>query len=416
MKIINTYLKNFIGENDYQKILPELEKAHNFLINRDGLGNDMLGWLDCFKNFDSSILETAERIKESSEVVLILGVGGSYLGAKAAFEFLNLPKHGYPKVLFLGNSMSAEPLVKAIDYCKEKSVYVIVISKSGNTLETAIAFRVFRDFMNDKYGVKAKERILILTEKNSSCLQKIIYDYGYGYVEVPKNVGGRFSFFTAASLLPLAVGGADIGLIIKSVTNASVKFSAHELSENPCLEYVAIRNILNRNGKKIEVLASFEPRLNGVLEWWKQLFGESEGKDGKGIFPTSVNFSTDLHSLGQFLQDGTKILFETMLISEYPPKDFTIKPSVEIDGLEYLEGKSINFINSKIFEGTIKAHSIGGTPCTVLNFRDFSEESLAEIIFFFEKSCAISGYILGVNPFDQPGVESYKQSTLALLK
>lgn len=421
---------SFVGEAaDAAKlsaIQPEITAAHEKLHNGTGEGNAFLGWVDLPVNYDKEefarIKAAAEKIKKDSEILIVIGIGGSYLGARAAIEFVKSQKYNdvaanTPKIYFAGNTISSSTLAELIDICKDKDFSVNVISKSGTTTEPALAFRIFRDLLIKKYGKDgAKGRIYATTDKSKGALRNMSDEEGYETFVVPDNVGGRYSVLTAVGLLPIAVAGIDIDALMKGAADAREQYMSPELDKNDCYRYAAIRNILYRSGKKIEMMAAYEPDYTMMCEWFKQLFGESEGKDNKGLFPASVTFSTDLHSMGQFIQDGSRIMFETVVTFGESDKDITIEEDGDNgDGLNFLAGKTMSYVNSKAFEGTVLAHTDGGVPNLEIKIDKPDEENLGELIYFFEKACAVSGYMLGVNPFDQPGVESYKKNMFALL-
>ena len=423
-KLSVKHVSDFIADREYTAIAPQIKAAHEMLHNKSGLGNDFVGWLDLPVDYDKDefarIKAAAERIKKNTEVFIVIGIGGSYLGARAAIEFLKSPnynalKKDTPDIYFTGNSISSTALSELLQICEGKDVSINMISKSGTTTEPAIAFRVFREFLENKYGKEgAKERIFCTTDKGT--LKMLADREGYETFVVPDDVGGRYSVLTAVGLLPIAVSGADIDALMAGAAKAREELSVCDLEKNDCYKYAAIRNILYRKGKAIELLVSYEPAFTLMNEWWKQLFGESEGKDNKGLFPASVVFSTDLHSMGQFIQDGSRTMFETVVLIDKPKQDVTLGTDPEnVDGLNFLSGKTMDFVNKKAFEGTVLAHTDGGVPNVILTIEDSSEAELGYLIYFFEKACAISGYMLGVNPFNQPGVESYKKNMFALL-
>lgn len=420
------YLNGFVAEHEYQAIDAAVRTAHDQLMTKTGMGNDFLGWLDLPENYDreefARIQQAAKRIQDNTDVFIVIGIGGSYLGARAAVEFLKSDKYNElpgntPKIYFTGNSISSSALAELVTICEGKNVSINMISKSGTTTEPAIAFRVFRELLENKYGKEeAKKRIFCTTDKARGTLKHLADEEGFETFVVPDDVGGRYSVLTAVGLLPIAVAGADITALMQGAADAAKKYNTPSLYENDCYKYAAIRNILYNKGKATEVMVSYEPCYTMMNEWWKQLYGESEGKDQKGLFPASVIFSTDLHSMGQYIQDGKRNLFETVVHFQTPKHEITLqKAEQDIDGLNYLEGKTMAFVNDKAFEGTVLAHNDGGVPNIVIEAKDFSENTLGHLIFFFEKACAISGYMLGVNPFDQPGVESYKKNMFALL-
>lgn len=426
IKVDSQHLSKFINQNEYKGIAPQVKLAHEMLHSGKGLGNDFIGWVNLPTDYDKEefarIKKAAKKIKSDTDVFIVIGIGGSYLGARAAIEFLksnnyNAMKKDTPDIYFTGNSISSSALSELIAICEGKDVSINMISKSGTTTEPAIAFRVFRELLEKKYGKEeARKRIYCTTDKARGTLKQLATKEGYESFVVPDDVGGRYSVLTAVGLLPIAVSGADIDALMAGAAQAQKEFDNPDLDTNECYKYAAIRNILYRKGKEIEVLVSYEPCYTLMCEWWKQLFGESEGKDNKGLFPASVVFSTDLHSMGQYIQDGRRSLFETVVLFDKAKQDIFIGNDPEnVDGLNFLEGKSMAYINQKAFEGTVLAHTDGGVPNVVLHAPDFSEQTLGQIIYFFEKACAISGYMLGVNPFDQPGVESYKKNMFALL-
>ncbi|HHV51343.1 MAG TPA: glucose-6-phosphate isomerase [Clostridiales bacterium] len=420
------YLKNFIQQHEIQAMQPQINAAHEQLHAGTGLGSDFLGWLTLPSDYDKEefarIKAAAAKIQKDTDVFVVIGIGGSYLGARAVIEFLKSPlynakRKNTPDIYFVGNSISSTMLSEILELCEGRRVSINVISKSGTTTEPAIAFRVFRDFLERTVGVEeARKRIYVTTDKSKGTLKSLSDREGYETFVVPDDVGGRFSVLTAVGLLPIAVAGCDIDALMSGAAAAQEQLSNPDITKNDCYMYAALRNILYRKGRAVELLVSYEPAFAMMAEWWKQLYGESEGKDGKGLFPASVIFSTDLHSLGQFVQDGSKILFETVVLVDKVKKDITLKQEPEdIDGLNFLAGRTMSFVNSKAFEGTVLAHTDGGTPNIVLHIPSASEFELGYLIYFFEKACAISGYLLGVNPFDQPGVESYKRNMFALL-
>lgn len=420
------HLNNFISQHEYQAIKPQLQLSYNSLHDGTGIGNQFTGWVNLPTDYDKDefkrIKLAAEKIKKDTDIFIVIGIGGSYLGARAAIEFLksqnyNTLRKGTPAIYFTGNSISSSELSDLIEMCEDKDVSINMISKSGTTTEPAIAFRVLRELLEDKYGKdEAKKRIYCTTDKEKGTLKQLATREGYQTFVVPDDVGGRFSVLTAVGLLPIAVSGADIDELMQGAAEAQRELANPNVDENICCRYAAIRNILYRKGKLVEVLVSYEPRFAMMCEWWKQLYGESEGKDQKGIFPTSAIFSTDLHSMGQFIQDGNRIMFETTVMIDRPTKEIVIKEEPDnVDGLNFLKGKTMSSVNEKAFQGTVLAHTDGNVPNIILHVPDMTERSLGYLIYFFEKSCAISGYLLGVNPFNQPGVESYKRNMFALL-
>ena len=424
IKLNTNFVKNFVSEHEYEGMAPLISAAHKTLENKSGLGNDFLGWVSLPEDYDKEefarIKAAAEKIKEKADVLVVIGIGGSYLGARAVIELLKSPfynnlKKDTPDIYFVGNNINATYLNEVLSICEGRDVCVNVISKSGTTTEPALAFRVFKKLLEDKYGKEeAKERIFATTDKSRGTLKELSDEMGYETFVVPDDVGGRYSVLTAVGLLPIAVAGCDIDKLMQGAANGMKKYSSDD--GNDCYKYAAIRNILARKGKKVEMLVSYDPAFQMMGEWFKQLFGESEGKDDKGIFPSSATFSTDLHSLGQFIQDGSKIIFETVVNIKEPKKDFFLEPDAENrDGLNFLANQNMSVVNQKAYEGTLLAHTEGGVPNIVLDVDKIDEENVGELIYFFEKACAISGYVLGVNPFNQPGVESYKKNMFALL-
>ncbi|MEC0282495.1 glucose-6-phosphate isomerase [Terribacillus saccharophilus] len=419
----------YIGEQELDYLAPIVQAAHEQLHNKTGAGNDFLGWLDLPTDYDKEefarIKQAAEKIKSDSDVLLVVGIGGSYLGARAAiealthsfFNVLSKEDRKAPQVFFVGNSISAPYLNQLLDAIKGKEVSVNVISKSGTTTEPAIAFRIFKKYLEEKYGVdEARKRIYATTDKERGALKTLASKEGYESFVIPDDVGGRFSVLTAVGLLPIAAAGVDIDSIMSGAQKAQEELSVSDLKENPAYQYAAIRNVLYNKGKNIELLVNYEPSLQYFSEWWKQLFGESEGKDLKGLFPASANFSTDLHSLGQYVQEGRRDLFETVVLVKQPVSDVTIEAEEEdLDGLNYLAGQTVDQVNYKAFQGTLLAHTDGNVPNLVVEVPALDSFSFGYLVYFFEKACAISGYLLGVNPFDQPGVEAYKKNMFALL-
>ena len=432
MKKINfNYNKalDFFAKEEVDVLQPYVDVAHDMLHNKTGLGNDFLGWVDLPNNYDKEefarIKKAAEKIKSDSDVLVVIGIGGSYLGARAAIECLghsfrnNLTKdeRKTPEIYFAGNNISSTYLMDLLDVIKDKDVSLNVISKSGTTTEPAIAFRVLKEFLENKYGKEeAAKRIYATTDAKKGALKQVSDEEGYETFVIPDDVGGRFSVLTPVGLLPIAVAGIDIDAIMTGANDARVDFSNSNLDENDCYQYAVVRNILHRKGKDIELLVNYEPNLHYVSEWWKQLYGESEGKDQKGLFPASVDFSTDLHSMGQYVQDGKRILFETVLNVEKPRRVLNLKEEAnDLDGLNYLSGKTLDFVNEKAFQGTLLAHTDGQVPNLLINIPTLDEYNFGYLVYFFEKACGISGYLLGVNPFNQPGVEAYKKNMFALL-
>ena len=424
-KLTKKYVSSFVTDEEILAYQDEIIKAHDALHNKTGAGNDFTGWVDLPVDYDKEefarIKVAAEKIKKNSDVLVVIGIGGSYLGARAVIEFVKGQCYNdvtdSTKIYFAGNSISSSSLAELLKICENKDFSVNVISKSGTTTEPAIAFRIFRDLLQKKYGKDgAKERIFVTTDKAKGTLKGFADKEGYETFVVPDDVGGRYSVLTAVGLLPIAAAGIDIDALMEGAADARKSLMSTSIEENDCYKYVAIRNALYKKGKCTEMYISYEPCFTMMNEWLKQLFGESEGKDGKGLFPTSAIFSTDLHSLGQYIQEGERIMFETVMSFKKPKVEFVIGEDAEnVDGLNFLKGRTMDFINEKAFLGTVLAHNDGGVPNIVIESEDMSEKSLGYLIYFFEKACAISGYVLGVNPFDQPGVESYKRNMFALL-
>ena len=426
IKLNTKFAASFINDDEYKAISSQVSAAHELLNSRQGPGNDFLGWVDLPVDYDKEEFEriksAAEKIKSDSDILVVIGIGGSYLGARAAIEFLkshyyNNKKKDTPDIYFAGNSISSTALAELLEICDGKDVSVNVISKSGTTTEPAIAFRVFRNYLETRYGKEeAKSRIYCTTDKAKGTLKALADEEGYEEFVVPDDVGGRFSVLTAVGLLPIAVAGCDIDKLMEGAAAAREAYSVDDIEKNDCYKYAAARNILMRKGKQIEMLVAYEPRFTMMAEWYKQLFGESEGKDNRGIYPSSAIFSTDLHSLGQYIQQGQRIIFETVVsIKESEKEIFIEKEDNDGDGLNFLAGKPMSFVNEKAFQGTILAHSDGNVPNLVIEMERADEFELGYLIYFFEKACAISGYMLAVNPFNQPGVESYKKNMFALL-
>ncbi|MCI8755351.1 MAG: glucose-6-phosphate isomerase [Oscillospiraceae bacterium] len=426
VKLITRYVKDFVGEHELAAIEPQVQAAHKLLMDRNGPGNDFLGWVDLPENYDKEefarIKAAAARIQADCDVLVVIGIGGSYLGARAALELLktpyynNLPKKT-PDIYFAGNSISPDSLNTILKLCEGKRVCVNVISKSGTTTEPALAFRVFRELLEERYGKDgAKSRIYATTDKARGTLKELSDREGYETFVIADDVGGRYSVLTAVGLLPMAVAGIDIDAVMKGAAEARKALAVEKLCDNDCLKYAALRNILYRKGKQIELLVSYEPAFTMMNEWFKQLYGESEGKDNKGLFPASVVCSTDLHSMGQYIQEGRRCLFETVVSFQKAGEDFFVKDDPEnLDGLNFLSNQNMSIVNKKAMEGTILAHTEGGVPNLVLEVPEINEHEFGWLVYFFEKACAISGYLLAVNPFNQPGVESYKKNMFALL-
>lgn len=420
-------IENFIRNEEYAKIQPAVKMASDLLYSGKGAGNDYIGWVDLPNNYDKDeferIKKAAKKIQSNSEVLIVIGIGGSYLGGRAALEFVNgvnfnkKVHKGIPEVYFVGNSISSDYLSDIIEILGDRDFSINVISKSGTTTEPAIAFRIFKKIIEDKYGKEgAKERIFATTDKARGALKSMCNTEGYETFVIPDDVGGRFSVLTPVGLLPMAAAGIDVDAVMQGASDAVATYKNDDLENNDCLKYAATRQILGRKGKAIEILANYEPSLTMFGEWYKQLYAESEGKDGKGIFPVSANFSTDLHSIGQFIQDGSRNLFETVLWVENAKKNITIETDAEnLDGLNFVADKTIQYVNSKAYAGTFLAHVDGGVPTMVLEVEKTDAYNFGQLVYFFEKALAISGYMLGVNPFDQPGVEAYKKNMFALL-
>lgn len=419
----------FIGDNEVESMKKLALDAKEVLVSKSGAGNDFLGWIDLPVNYDKEefgrIKKAAEKIKSDSEVLLVIGIGGSYLGARAAIEFL---RHSFynvvdksvrktPEIYFVGNSISSTYIKHLIDVIGDRDFSINMISKSGTTTEPAIAFRVFKEMAEKKYGKEgAAKRIYATTDKVKGSLKNLANEEGYESFVVPDDVGGRFSVLTAVGLLPIAVSGADIDKLMEGAAEGRKMALNAPFEENDAVKYAALRNILLRKGKVVEILANYEPSAHFVSEWWKQLYGESEGKDQKGIFPASVDLTTDLHSMGQFIQDGSRIMFETVLNIETSREEIIIgEEPVDLDGLNYLAGKNVDFVNKSAMNGTILAHTDGQVPNFMVKVPEVNEFYLGELFYFFEFACGVSGYLLGVNPFNQPGVESYKKNMFALL-
>lgn len=419
----------FFNKEEIEKMSPFVATAHEMLHNKTGPGNDYLGWLDLPENYDKEeyarIKKSAEKIRTDSDVLLVIGIGGSYLGARAALEMLNhsfqnlLSKEDRkaPQVIFVGHHLSSTYMSELFDVLKDKDVSINVISKSGTTTEPAVAFRIFKKFLEEKYGVEeAKNRIYATTDKARGALKTTADEAGYETFVIPDDVGGRYSVLTAVGLLPIAVSGISIDDMMQGAKDAMNDLATPSLAENPAYQYAAVRNVLYNKGKVTELLINYEPSLQYFSEWWKQLFGESEGKDQKGIYPSSANFTTDLHSLGQYIQEGRRNIFETVLHVGSSKADMTLEAAEnDSDGLNYLAGKTIHEINDKAFQGTMLAHTDGEVPNLIVELPALDAYTFGYLVYFFEKACAISGYLLGVNPFDQPGVEAYKKNMFALL-
>ncbi|WP_070000680.1 glucose-6-phosphate isomerase [Cellulosilyticum sp. I15G10I2] len=428
-KITVDYSKTGVQPYELEFLKEQVKLAHQMLHEKNGAGSDFLGWIDLPVNYDKNefekIKKSAEKIKADSDVLIVIGIGGSYLGARACidalshtfYNALSKEQRKTPEIYYVGNNISGSYLKELLDICDGKEVSVNVISKSGTTTEPAIAFRVFKKFMEQKYGKEgARERIFATTDEKKGALLTLAKEEGYQTFVIPDDVGGRFSVLTAVGLLPIAAAGINLDEMMQGAADARAEYQNQNVDENECYKYAVIRNALLRKGKNVEVVVNYEPTLQYFGEWWKQLYGESEGKDQKGIYPSSVNFSTDLHSLGQYIQDGQRLLFETVINIETPKLDITLEEEpVDLDGLNYLAGQTMDFVNKKAFEGTLLAHVDGGVPNMVINVPELTPYQMGKLIYFFEKACGISGYLLGVNPFDQPGVEEYKKNMFALL-
>ncbi len=427
VKLNENYVKNYVSDHEFDEVCHLVKAAHDNIHQKIGAGNDFLGWVDLPSKISQQEFEkielAAKKIRSNSEVLVVIGIGGSYLGARAVIEALKSQLHNLTdetgfKIFFVGNDISGSHLNEVLKICEKKDFAVNVISKSGTTTESALAFRFFKNLLEKKYGVdQAKTRIFCTTDSSKGKLKEFSDKNGYEQFVIPDDVGGRFSVLTPVGLLPIAVAGLDIKKLVEGAKDASEKLANCSLKNNDCYRYAVLRNLMLAKGKKAEMLVSFEPDFALMNEWFKQLFGESEGKDNKGILPTSAIFSTDLHSLGQFIQDGSKILFETFVKINKPKTDLFIESdSSNFDGLNFLANQNVSEVNNMAFKGTVLAHSNGGVPCLILEMEKLDEFNLGYLIYFFEKACAISGYILGVNPFNQPGVEAYKNNMFALLK
>ena len=426
VKLNEKFLQGFITDDEIKAMRSAASEAHTKLVNGTGEGNDFLGWVRLPENYDKEefarIKIAAEKIKQNSDILIVIGIGGSYLGARAAIEFIKSPlynnlKKDTPDIYFAGNNISPTALTELLSICEGKDISVNVISKSGTTTEPAIAFRVFKSLLVEKYGEEgARERIFVTTDKARGTLKQFSDKAGYETFVVPDNVGGRFSVLTAVGLLPIACAGIDVDALMSGAEAAMNRFASFDLDSNDAVRYAVIRNILLTKGRTTEILVGYEPYMLMLNEWWKQLYGESEGKDKKGIFPASVVFSTDLHSMGQYIQDGQRNLFETVISVENPGASFIIpEDPANVDGLNFIAGRELDFVNKTAQTATIVAHNDGGVPNILLQVADRSAASLGYLMYFFEFACGVSGYILGVNPFNQPGVEAYKKNMFALL-
>ena len=426
LKLVDTFYSDFVSSDEVKNASNAAYAAFDVLKSRQGAGSDFLGWVDLPENYDKEefgrIKVAAEKIKKTADILVVIGIGGSYLGARAAIEFIKSPiynslKKDTPDIYFAGNNISPTALCELLSICEGRDICVNVISKSGTTTEPAVAFRVFKKLLTDKYGVDgARERIFVTTDKARGTLKHFADEAGFETFVVPDDVGGRFSVLTAVGLLPIACAGVDIDALMKGAFDARAAYQAADIAKNDALKYATVRNILERKGKTTEILVGYEPYLLMMSEWWKQLYGESEGKDKKGLFPASVIFSTDLHSLGQYVQDGQRNLFETVISVKNPGASFVIpNDDANVDGLNFIAGKELDYVNKTAMLATLMAHNDGGVPNILLELDDRSAYSFGYLVYFFELACAISGYMLGVNPFDQPGVEAYKKNMFALL-
>lgn len=428
---IKLELKNSgVTEKTILEYKEEVENIHKDLHRRANDEKDFVGWIELPTNYDkkefSRIKKAAKKIKKESDILLVIGIGGSYLGARAVIEaltssFQNMltdKQRKYPQILYVGNNLSPNYINELIEYIGDKDFSVNVISKSGTTTESAIAFRIFREMLENKYGIEeARSRIYVTTDKERGALKTLADNEGYEKFVIPDNVGGRYSVLTPVGLLPIATAGIDIDKLMEGAQTAQERYNDPNLKYNECYKYAVVRNVLYKLYKNTEILVNYEPKMHYFTEWWKQLYGESEGKEQKGIFPAGVDFTTDLHSMGQYIQEGRRNLFETVISIENSATDIIInKDEDNLDGLNYLAGKGLDYVNKKAMEGTIKAHVSGDVPNIVINIEKLDEENMGELIYFFEKSCAMSGMILGVNPFNQPGVEEYKKNMFKLLK
>ena len=419
-----------ISQKSIMEYEEQVENIHKELHKKANDEKDFVGWLELPTNYDkkefSRIKKAAKKIKKESDILVVIGIGGSYLGARAVIEaltssFYNMlteKQRKYPQILYVGNNLSPNYINELIEYIGDKDFSVNVISKSGTTTEPAIAFRIFREILENKYGIEeARSRIYVTTDKERGALKTLADNEGYEKFVIPDNVGGRYSVLTAVGLLPIATAGIDIEKLMQGAQNAQERYDDPNLKYNECYKYAVTRNILYKLYKNTEILVNYEPKMHYFTEWWKQLYGESEGKDQKGIFPAGVDFTTDLHSMGQYIQEGRRNLFETVISIEKPKSDITINSDEDnLDGLNYLSGKTLDYVNKKAMEGTVKAHVSGDVPNIMINIENLDEENIGELIYFFEKACAMSGMILGVNPFNQPGVEEYKKNMFKLLK
>lgn len=422
-------IKEYVDEQEIQNLAPFVSVAHKMLHDKTGVGNDFLGWTDLPVNYNKKefekIKECAKKIRSDSDVFIVIGIGGSYLGSRAAIEMLtntfynnvSEKERKSPAVFYVGNNISSTYMADLLELISKKDISINVISKSGTTTEPAIAFRIFKKLLEEKYGKDgARGRIYATTDKSRGALKSLADAEGYQTFVIPDDVGGRYSVLTPVGLLPIAVAGIDIDEIMQGAADARDEYDVDDIQNNYAYRYAAVRNVLFRKGKTIEMLVNFEPCLHYFGEWWKQLYGESEGKDNKGLFPAAGDFSTDLHSMGQYIQQGMRILFETFINVENPRKEIIVKEDEKnLDGLNFLSGKSMDFVNHQAFRGTVLAHNDGGVPSVVLNIPELTPYYFGNVVYFFEKACALSGYLNGINPFDQPGVEAYKKNMFALL-
>ncbi|MDI9489853.1 MAG: glucose-6-phosphate isomerase [Clostridiaceae bacterium] len=423
IRICENHLRPFVKEHELEQLATQLAVAFDNLVEKKGPGNDFLGWVDLPVDYDQEEFErikiAANKIREQSDVLLVIGIGGSYLGARAVIDALSpsFPNNGQElEVIFAGHQMSGDYLIDLMKYIEDKDVSLNVISKSGTTTEPAIAFRILREFMDQKYGVDAQDRIFITTDKARGALKELANQVGYETFVVPDDVGGRYSVLTAVGLLPIAAAGISIDELMQGAVKQREKALNFNLEENDILRYAGWRNVLLRRNYPIEILVNYEPSLMFFNEWWKQLYGESEGKDGKGLFPAGVNFSSDLHSMGQFIQDGARNMFETVLDFKHTRNEISIPQDEQnLDELNYISGKTLQEVNRTALEGVMLAHEDGGTPTIRLEIEKLDTKHIGALIYFFEFACGISGHVLGVNPFDQPGVEDYKRNMFALL-
>jgi glucose-6-phosphate isomerase len=431
MSGIKLEIKNTgISQKNIMEYKQQVENIHKELHKRVNDEKDFVGWLELPTNYDKEefkrIKKAAKKIKKESDILVVIGIGGSYLGARAVIEaltstfnnMLTEKQRKYPQIVYVGNNLSPNYINELIEYIGNKDFSVNVISKSGTTTEPAIAFRIFREILENKYGIEeARNRIYVTTDKQKGALKTLADNEGYEKFVIPDNVGGRYSVLTAVGLLPIATAGIDIDKLMEGAQKAQERYNDADIKYNECYKYAVIRNILYKLYKNTEILVNYEPKMHYFTEWWKQLYGESEGKEQKGIFPAGVDFTTDLHSMGQYIQEGRRNLFETVISIENSSSDITInKDEDNLDGLNYLSGKTLDYVNKKAMEGTIKAHVSGDVPNIVINIEKLDEENIGELIYFFEKACAVSGLILGVNPFNQPGVEEYKKNMFKLLE